>query len=189
MIAVANYSLLKSSGLSRVFFAYTFPALLLAIGAVLTYYIVYVFTPVPLYDARYVIPVAGMLLGNSMRRTIITLERFYSSIRQDIDGYSSYIAMGATVREAASPYIAEAYRAGLSPALAALTARLQEANETLWDLEETLRKCERDRDFGPGFIEAARAVVRTNDRRAAIKHRINEQLGAKWMEEKSYADD
>jgi putative ABC transport system permease protein len=120
MCAVANLALLRGSGLKLKMFLYTFPALLIAIGTVLCYFIVLVFAPEPLLDARYLIPVAGMLLGNSMNRTLITLERFYSSVRSDADGYSSCIAIGASVREAAAPYISIAYRVGLSPWLANL---------------------------------------------------------------------
>ncbi len=120
MIAVANYSVLRSTGLSLRMFAYTFPALLVAIGATLAYFIVLVYRPDPLLDARYVIPVAGMLLGHSMRRTIITLERFYTSVVQDQEGYASLLGLGATTREALLPYLGSAWRAGLSPALAAM---------------------------------------------------------------------
>ena len=59
-----------------------------------------------------------MLLGNSMRRTIITLERFYGSIRRDWEGYLSLVMMGATVSEASKPYLRTAYKAGLEPMLA-----------------------------------------------------------------------
>ena len=120
MIAAANLSVLRHSGLRLVMFTYTFPAFLIAIGAVLGYFIPLVYGPDPIYEARYLIPIAGMLLGNSMKRTVITLERFYSSLKQDEDGYAALIVMGATVREAAASYLRVAYRAGLSPALANL---------------------------------------------------------------------
>jgi hypothetical protein len=42
-------------------------------------------------------------------------------------------------------------------------------------------------DFGPKFVELARSVYRDNDRRAAIKERINVLLGSKIIEEQSYA--
>ena len=75
----------------------------------------------------------------------------------------------------------------LSPALNEATAALRRANETLWDVEDHIRECERQKDFGPRFIELARAVYVTNDERARIKRRINEILGSRLVEEKSYA--
>ena len=81
-------------------------------------------------------------------------------------------------RDAALPPSAE---------LDAETAALRRANETLWDVEDDIRDCERRRDFGPRFVELARAVYVTNDERARIKRRINEILGSRLVEEKSYA--
>jgi hypothetical protein len=65
---------------------------------------------------------------------------------------------------------------------------LRAVNEQLWDIEDRIRDKERDSVFDAGFIELARAVYVTNDERAAIKKRINTQLGSVLVEEKSYAD-
>ena len=75
-----------------------------------------------------------------------------------------------------------------SPELDELTAELRRINERLWEIEDDIRDCERKRDFGERFIELARAVYRTNDRRAAAKRQINELLGSELVEEKDYAD-
>jgi tetratricopeptide (TPR) repeat protein len=75
----------------------------------------------------------------------------------------------------------------MSPELDRLTADLKAANEALWEIEDNIRACERATDFGPRFIELARSVYRQNDRRAALKRAINELLGSKIIEEKSYA--
>lgn len=72
-------------------------------------------------------------------------------------------------------------------ALAQLTASLKAVNEELWVIEDDIRDCERAQDFGDRFVELARAVYHTNDRRAALKREINELLGADLIEEKSYA--
>ena len=69
-----------------------------------------------------------------------------------------------------------------------LTAELRRINERLWEIEDDIRDCERNGDFGERFIDLARAVYRTNDRRAAAKRSINELLGSELVEEKDYAD-
>ena len=74
-----------------------------------------------------------------------------------------------------------------SPALAALTAELKKVNEALWEVEDDIRICERGGDFGPRFVALARSVYRHNDRRAALKRRINDLLGSRLVEEKGYA--
>ncbi len=75
----------------------------------------------------------------------------------------------------------------MSPELAADAAALKRANETLWEVEDRIRDCERAKDFGPRFVELARSVYITNDERARLKRRINERLGSRLVEEKSYA--
>ncbi len=72
--------------------------------------------------------------------------------------------------------------------LAALEAGLKQANEALWQIENDIRDCERAKDFGPRFVELARSVYRTNDRRARLKREIGELFGAGIVEEKSYSD-
>jgi len=67
-----------------------------------------------------------------------------------------------------------------------LTAELKAVNEALWEIEDDIRDCDRAGDFGPRFVELARAVYRTNDRRAELKKAINLHLGSRIVEEKSY---
>jgi hypothetical protein len=79
--------------------------------------------------------------------------------------------------------------AGAVPAgvdLAAEERALQEVNERLWDVEDRLRDLEAVRRFDEDFTGLARAVYFNNDERAAIKKRINTQLGSALVEEKSY---
>ena len=70
--------------------------------------------------------------------------------------------------------------------LTRLTSKLKAINETLWAIEDDIRDCEAAQNFGEKFINLARAVYRTNDRRAAIKREINLLLGSDILEEKSY---
>ena len=63
---------------------------------------------------------------------------------------------------------------------------LQAVNERLWDVEDLIRDKEAKQTFDREFIDLARAVYVSNDERAAIKKRINLQLGSRLVEEKSY---
>ena len=60
-------------------------------------------------------------------------------------------------------------------------------NERLWDIEDRIRDKEARQLFDREFIDLARAVYVTNDERAALKKRINLQLGSRLVEEKFYA--
>jgi hypothetical protein len=73
-----------------------------------------------------------------------------------------------------------------SETLSNLHRQLREVNESLWVIEDDIRDCEREKDFGPIFIELARAVYVTNDKRAVLKKEINLLLGSGIVEEKSY---
>jgi len=67
-----------------------------------------------------------------------------------------------------------------------LARELRAVNESLWRIEDEIRACEREQDFGPRFVELARLVYQVNDRRAAVKRAINGRLGSEIVEEKQY---
>jgi len=71
--------------------------------------------------------------------------------------------------------------------VAADQAALLAVNERLWEIEDLIRDKERARQFDDEFVRLARAVYIENDQRAAIKKRINQALGSRLVEEKSYA--
>ncbi len=67
-------------------------------------------------------------------------------------------------------------------------AELKSVNKTLWTIEDDIRNKEFAGEFDQRFIELARSVYVTNDKRAAIKRLLNEKLGSELVEEKSYAN-
>ena len=75
-----------------------------------------------------------------------------------------------------------------SAELVALTDGLRAVNGELWDIEDDIRAEEAAGRFGERFIELARAVYVTNDRRAELKKKINIATGSQLLEEKSYED-
>ncbi len=73
-----------------------------------------------------------------------------------------------------------------SAELLKLEGELKGVNEALWDIEDDIRQCENEKDFGEEFVRLARAVYITNDKRAWLKKEINLLTGAAVVEEKSY---
>ena len=69
-----------------------------------------------------------------------------------------------------------------------LYKQLAEINSELWTIEDDIRECERNKDFGSNFVSLARAVYFTNDKRSEIKKSINLLTGSGFVEEKSYED-
>lgn len=63
---------------------------------------------------------------------------------------------------------------------------LRDVNKKLWKIEDELRELEKKQDFGERFIELARSVYITNDKRAEIKRKINELYNSEYKEIKIY---
>jgi hypothetical protein len=69
---------------------------------------------------------------------------------------------------------------------APLLKSLYAVNRELWDIENSIRELEKNKNFGKEFIELARAVYKKNDERFEIKRQINLTTGSQLSEEKSY---
>ena len=61
-------------------------------------------------------------------------------------------------------------------------------NSELWKIEDDIRECEKNKNFAEKFVELARAVYFTNDKRSDVKKQINILTGSGFIEEKSYED-
>jgi|TARA_R110002126_G_scaffold79577_1_gene197341 hypothetical protein len=61
-------------------------------------------------------------------------------------------------------------------------------NLQLWNVEDEIRKLEKDKDFGDKFIELARAVYHLNDERFVVKNKINMLTDSDIQEVKQYID-
>lgn len=61
-------------------------------------------------------------------------------------------------------------------------------NKILWDVEDRIREKELNEQFDNDFIEMARTVYLTNDRRFNIKKKINIKYNSSFIEEKSHKE-
>ncbi|MGR8930874.1 MAG: ABC transporter permease, partial [Gammaproteobacteria bacterium] len=79
MLIVADFSILRRAGLRPRYFALsTLSAVAFSILLSTAYLVFLVIQPASFYDARYIVPLAGMILGNCMQGNVIALERFFS---------------------------------------------------------------------------------------------------------------
>ena len=69
-----------------------------------------------------------------------------------------------------------------------LYTKLTEVNETLWDLEDSIRDKERNKCCDEEFVEISRSIYRQNDLRCNLKTKLNSKLGSEIFEEKGYAE-
>ena len=121
MITIANHSILKGAGLciTRLFLV-TQLSLITAVSATSMFFLLILIKPQPFMDARYLIPIAGMLLGNCLQGNIRALETFYSELRDKEARYHADLLLGATVVEATQPFFRRAVRASLTPIIGSM---------------------------------------------------------------------
>jgi hypothetical protein len=96
-------------------------------------------------------------------------------------------ALGVVRAELAALRATRARAVRSSAELDGLAFDLRAVNAAIWEVEDEVRLCEREGEFGPRFVGLARSVYRLNDRRAGLKRRINALLGSALREEKGYA--
>lgn len=121
MMVAANFSVLGASGLKRgLFFWRALAGIVISTGIVSAWFIFVAIRPEPIYDARYVIPIVGMILGNCQRSNVLSLERFYSGIRDNEREFTTYLLLGATLSEATRPYLRTALKSCVNPSIASM---------------------------------------------------------------------
>lgn len=76
----------------------------------------------PWYDPRYIIPLAGMIIGNSMNAASLAAERLASELRERRDEIETALCMGATARQAAQTAVAAAFQASIIPTVNTMAA-------------------------------------------------------------------
>ncbi|KZN28953.1 hypothetical protein N480_09300 [Pseudoalteromonas luteoviolacea S2607] len=79
-----------------------------------------VIKPDPYYHAQYAIPLAGMLLGNSLTSNIVCLQSFFSSLKERWPEYQAALSLGASPLEATRPFVQHALQHALAPMLATM---------------------------------------------------------------------
>lgn len=78
--------------------------------------------PEPFFSASFIIPVYGMVLGNSMNGMALALERFESNLSGNWKAYTTRLSLGASLWEAALPAFRQALQASLLPQLLNIAA-------------------------------------------------------------------
>ncbi len=121
MISVASFSVIRSTSLNmRIFFFSIFASFMLSVVFVLIYFNAVVIGLDNIFQAKYIIAIGGMLLGNSLRGSIVGLNNIYSKLKRNEGRYLYSLSSGARKYEAILPYIRESLRQALSPTVASM---------------------------------------------------------------------
>ena len=118
MLGSAAQSLLQRAGVRlRGLAPLVLVVLCTALGSVVLWCLLFVVRPEPWWDARYLITLGGMILGNAMNGSTLALERLYSSLTSQSGRleYETWLSMGATRKQALLPFRRQAVKAALLP--------------------------------------------------------------------------
>ncbi|MGL5318751.1 MAG: ABC transporter permease, partial [Bacteroidales bacterium] len=109
MTIVAVLTVLKRTKLPRkVFLLPAFGAFLFSVLFIVGYFLGLVVQQESVLEARYFVPVSGMVLGNMLTANVIALNAFYSGIRRESNYYRYLLGNGATQQEALRPFMRDA---------------------------------------------------------------------------------
>jgi putative ABC transport system permease protein len=110
MLGAADFSLLSASGINlRRFSAPVFVSLLAGTGVPLIYFLAIILQIPNVLDAQYFIPIAGIIMGNSMRANIVGMRSFYTSLHTEKPAYLYALSQGASLKEAVAPFFRNAF--------------------------------------------------------------------------------
>ncbi|WP_076410051.1 ABC transporter permease [Shewanella sp. UCD-KL12] len=95
--------------------------LLVGITPLMAILLLILLKPTPVYSAQYLIPMAGMLLGNCLSGNIVALQRLFSAFDEKKDQYEGALALGVSPYQAAFPFMQSALKQSFAPILASMT--------------------------------------------------------------------
>lgn len=121
MIVAASAAAIKNSSLKlKYFLPQLFIAMILPLAGVMVFLILVLTRPTPLFSARYIIPMGGMLLGNSLNSNIIILRTFFKSVKDNENLYQQRLMLGANRHEALRPWTLDSIKNALAPITATM---------------------------------------------------------------------
>ncbi len=121
MIVVADYSTIDRSELKMMPLLWPiFVSTAVAMGGVVFFVIGVVVHPPDIFEAQYLIPLTGMVLGNCLRSNVIGIHTFYYGVRRQQSRYEFYLMTGASRDEALFPFFQDALKMVINPTLATM---------------------------------------------------------------------
>ncbi len=119
MSIIASYTIIRRSGLKmKLFFIPVLLSGIISIAITDAYFLGFVVKLNNIFNARYFIPVTGMLLGNTIKNVVIAVDAFYKRIDEEENYYRWHLANGATKKEALLPFMRDALRVAFNPMIA-----------------------------------------------------------------------
>lgn len=121
MMLVATISVTKSTGLRlKKLYLPIYGSMALPNILMVFFFNLFVIDLSHIFDARYMITIGGMLLGNVLNGDIVGLNAFYKGIEENRERVNYNLALGATRFQALKPYLKDAIVASIKPTVASM---------------------------------------------------------------------
>jgi putative ABC transport system permease protein len=121
MISFAAFSVIRNTEIPfKTFFLPLFISFVIASSFSIIYINSLVLSLRNIFSAKFFVVMGGMLLGNSLRGNIISLEAFYNALIRNRENFFYRLSLGATLKEALLPYMREGLSQGLRPIIASM---------------------------------------------------------------------
>lgn len=121
MVIIATATTVKRSELNRrLYLIPVFVSLTISLIIVDVYFLGFVIKLDNLFEAIYLIPITGMLLGNCIRINILGLSSYYNKLQKEQILYKYALANGATIKEALFPYMRNSLKTSFAPTIATM---------------------------------------------------------------------
>ena len=122
LIAAVQITLSRAKGVPKGLAGPVFLSLVVTMLIMISLVTELIIRPQPWYAPQLVVPLTGMLLGNTVTALAVGLSRFYESMEERRDEVDMMLALGATPWESARPSIVSSIRLGLLPTTASLAS-------------------------------------------------------------------
>lgn len=122
MLTIGASSILSSTKLpKKILYLPVLAGLVVGLLPLLATLLLVLLQPSPVYSAQYLIPLAGMLLGNSLSGNIVALQHLFNAFKDKLSEYEGALALGASPKQASFMFVQAALRQSLAPLLTAMT--------------------------------------------------------------------
>ncbi|MGQ1909514.1 ABC transporter permease [Marinifilum sp. RC60d5] len=119
MILVGAFTTIKRVGLNYRYFI--FPFFLAGFTSILildSFFLGIVIHLDYLFDARYFVPISGMILGNALNHNIVGISTYFDRLVKEQDLYYFLLINTNNKKQTLAPFISEAIAKGLNPLIA-----------------------------------------------------------------------
>lgn len=121
MILVASVSMIRNSDLKyKILLFPSFLSLSISTLSVVFFFNIVILRLDNIFDAKYLIAIGGMILGNSLKSNIVGVSHFYKSIKRNENKYLYQLSLGATKTEAILPFFREGFKSAVNPFIAGM---------------------------------------------------------------------